>query len=86
MYPEFEIFVSDLKGGNLVQLTDNDYYDAKIVRKTVLFDIIEFLIVIQTSMSKVYNFVRRFLVLLFCPLYWIVLYFATGLGQKADRQ
>ncbi|MFT4644310.1 MAG: TolB protein [Planctomycetota bacterium] len=29
MYPEFEIFVSDLKGGNLVQLTDNDYYDAE---------------------------------------------------------
>lgn len=29
MYPEFEIFISDLEGGNLVQLTDNDYYDAE---------------------------------------------------------
>lgn len=29
LYPEFEIFISDLKGGNLVQLTDNYYYDAE---------------------------------------------------------
>lgn len=29
MYPEFEIFISDLEGNNLEQLTDNNFYDAE---------------------------------------------------------